>query len=490
MNEPVPAAAPGLAQRLRGSRVARGTAVTVGGQLLAQLLRVAGNLVLARLLFPEAFGLMALVNVLMIGLNAISDVGLQPAIIRHARGDDRRFLDTAWTVQASRGVLLWIAGSLLGLPMAAFYGEPQLAAIAPFACLSALATGFTSTKIATLTRRLLPSRVVAIEIGSQAISLAVMVGLAYQLRSVWALVAGGLLASLLRMAASHLVLPGRTNRFAWDRDAARELLQFGKWITLSSIFTFVAMRADVVMLGKLLPLERLGIYSIGVILSGVVRDVMGQVTRFVVMPTISAANREGGDAVALSVVRMRRGILPVALVGVLGATIVAPAFFTFLYDERYRDAAWIAQLSMLAVWFSYLTDVTGSALLAAGDSRAWAVSNGFKAVATSAGCAAGFAVYGLVGLLLGAAAAAAATYLVATALLARHGPLVVAGDLPYTIAALVLAFVAAGVPRLLVPAGADQLLAIATLATGALVLLPIAPYALHRLRETPSPNRS
>jgi O-antigen/teichoic acid export membrane protein len=482
-----PAATPALARRLLGSRAARGTVVTVLGQVLAQGLRVAGNLMLARLLFPEAFGLMALVNVLMIGLNAISDVGLQPAIVRHARGDDRRFLDTAWTLQAGRGFVLWAAGALIGVPMAAFYGEPQLAAIAPAACLAAAATGLASTKVATLTRSLAPSRVVMIEIGSQALALAVMVVLAYRLRSVWALVAGGLVAALLRMLASHFALPGPGNRLAWHRDVARELVHFGKWITISSIFTFVAMRVDVALLGKLLSLEALGIYSVGVILSGVVRDVLGQVTRFVVMPTVSAANREGGDAMARSVERVRRGLLPIALLGVLAASVVAPAFFTFLYDERYRDAAWIAQLSMLGVWFSYLTDVTGSGLLAAGDSRAWAVSNAFKAFATSAGCALGFAAGGLVGLMLGSAAASAATYLVAARLLTQHGARVVAGDLPYTLAALVLGLAAAGLPRLVVEGGDDRLLALATLASGAAAALPVGLWALRSLRGTVAP---
>jgi hypothetical protein len=114
-------------------------------------------------LFPEAFGLMALVNMLMLGLAAISDVGLQPAIIRHARGDEQRFLDTAWTIQVIRGVILWGIGSALAIPMARFYNEPELVTIVPIATLSALLAGFTSTKIVTLTRHMRPGRVVTIE---------------------------------------------------------------------------------------------------------------------------------------------------------------------------------------------------------------------------------------------------------------------------------------------------------------------------------------
>jgi O-antigen/teichoic acid export membrane protein len=140
------------------ARAASGTMVSVVGQAASQGLRLVSNLILSKLLFPEAFGLMALVNMLMLGLAAISDVGLQPAIIRHARGDEQRFLDTAWTIQVIRGVILWGIGSALAIPMADFYNEPELVTIVPIATLSALLAGFTSTKIVTLTRHMRPGR--------------------------------------------------------------------------------------------------------------------------------------------------------------------------------------------------------------------------------------------------------------------------------------------------------------------------------------------
>ena len=96
---PLDPQAPAPANRALGldslrSRAASGTVVSLAGQVAAQGLRLVSNLILSKLLFPEAFGLMALVNMLMLALTAISDVGIQPAIIRHARGDEQRFLDT------------------------------------------------------------------------------------------------------------------------------------------------------------------------------------------------------------------------------------------------------------------------------------------------------------------------------------------------------------------------------------------------------------
>ncbi|HBB84471.1 MAG TPA: polysaccharide biosynthesis protein, partial [Sulfitobacter sp.] len=75
----------------------------------AQAIRLASNLILTRLLFPEAFGLMALIQVVIVGLTLFSDVGIGPSIAQSKRGDDRDFLNTAWTIQAIRGGCLWLA---------------------------------------------------------------------------------------------------------------------------------------------------------------------------------------------------------------------------------------------------------------------------------------------------------------------------------------------------------------------------------------------
>jgi hypothetical protein len=82
-----------------------------------------GNLILTRLLFPEAFGLMALVQVFLSGLQMFSDIGIQTSVIRSKRGEDPAFLDTAWTVQVLRGGLLWLGCLGIAGPAAAFYEE-------------------------------------------------------------------------------------------------------------------------------------------------------------------------------------------------------------------------------------------------------------------------------------------------------------------------------------------------------------------------------
>ncbi len=107
-----------------------------------QGLRLASNLILTRILFPEAFGLMALVAMVTTGISLFSDIGLGPAISQNPRGDDPEFLDTAWVMQVIRGVGLWLVTCLLALPVAQFYGEPDLALYLPIAGLPSPSTGW------------------------------------------------------------------------------------------------------------------------------------------------------------------------------------------------------------------------------------------------------------------------------------------------------------------------------------------------------------
>lgn len=108
------------------SRAIRGSLWTLGGYGTSQLLRFASNLILTRLLFPEAFGLMSLVHIFLQGLEMFSDIGIAPNIIHSDRGDDPSFLNTAWTVQAIRGGGLWLLACAIAWPAARFYSEPML----------------------------------------------------------------------------------------------------------------------------------------------------------------------------------------------------------------------------------------------------------------------------------------------------------------------------------------------------------------------------
>ena len=125
-------------------RAAQGSLWEMSGRFAQQGLRLAGNLILTRLLFPEAFGLMAMVNVVIRGIQMFSDVGIRGSIISDRRGDDPRFLNTAWTFQICRGFLIWLATCVEAWFAARVYGAPELLLMIPVAGLNSAIGGFRS----------------------------------------------------------------------------------------------------------------------------------------------------------------------------------------------------------------------------------------------------------------------------------------------------------------------------------------------------------
>jgi O-antigen/teichoic acid export membrane protein len=192
---------------LRGNllmaRVLRSASWIMLGYGASQMIRLASNLILTRLLFPEAFGLMALITVITVGLTLFSDVGIAPSIAQSTRGDDPAFLDTAWTIQVMRGFGLWLVACALALPIAAFYDQPDLAGYLPIAALTLVVSGFNPTRIETAHRHLLMGRLTALDLASQAIGIATMVVLAVIWQSVLALIVGGVVQAIAKLALTH-----------------------------------------------------------------------------------------------------------------------------------------------------------------------------------------------------------------------------------------------------------------------------------------------
>ncbi|WP_397543988.1 oligosaccharide flippase family protein [Roseovarius salis] len=402
------------------ARILRSVSWVVVGHAGTQALRLASNLILTRILFPEAFGLMALVTMVTVGLMMFSDVGIGPAVTRSPRGDEPAFLNTAWTIKVIRGCALWIVTMLLAWPFARFYGHPELALYLPVAGLSLVAQGFLPTRVTTARRHLLLGRVTMLDLASQVLGLGLMVILALWTRSVLALVVGSVLSQVIKLWLMWAFLPGHRDRFQIERPALRELIGFGKWIFLSTALVFVGTQGDKAVMGKLLTLETLGIYNIGFFLASfplmmgqsVAQDVLVSVYRDR-PPHASAENRR----------KLRR--MRFLITGGLGLLLllmayIGPPLVAFLYDQRYHAAG--AMMVLMACGF--LPQAIGltydKAALAAGDSRGFFLYTGVRSALQMGLLVIGLVNYGLIGGLVSYGVAMLAAYPLLLRLALRH----------------------------------------------------------------------
>jgi len=443
-------------------------------------LRMVSNLILTRLLVPEAFGLMALISVLMTGLAMFSDMGISSSVVQNKRGDDPAFLNTAWTLQIIRGFVLWIFAALFADAMAMAYRQPELRVLILAAGLTTVAAGFNSVGLLQLRRHLEVKRLAAIDVSGQLLTGIATVVWAWFWPSVWALVWGGLLGALTKLLISHWAAGAHRCRFAWDESARADLLGFGKWIFVSTILFFLAGQADRLIFGRLLSVSTLGVFSIAATLAAIPTQVVWQIGHSILFPALS---RVGHEPEAMRRVYIR-SLRPLLVLGALPVACLAaggPELVEVLYDARYAEAGWMLQILAVGAWFQIPQASSGSAVLALGRPQALAFSNGAKFLALVVFLPLGHWGFGVAGTLAGVAAAELIRY-ASLALAMRSAKLPGLGT-DVALTAIVGGLAAAG---LLASGGIEQLGGGALarlLGSGIAVAVLWLPIALFLLRE-------
>jgi O-antigen/teichoic acid export membrane protein len=341
-------------------RIIGASSWVISGHLVAQLLRLGGNLIMTRLLVPEMFAVMAVAGIFLLGLNLFSDVGLRQNIIQSEHGTDPVFLNTAWIVQILRGVILWLIG--LGLATAfqtmntaqmwtesSVYAEPVLPYVLIAISFNALIIGFESTKMALANRDLKLKFLVRNQILPQVAGLIVMISWALIDRSVWALVAGSLVVNILKVILSHIWVPGPNNKLQWDKSHFINIFSFGKWIFLNSILGFLIISGDRILLGGLVEAKILGLYVIAFFLADATRQIILKIIASVLFPALSEIVRGKVKDLQAVYYRIR---LPIDIVSLTGAGFLFASGSTIieiLYDDRYLPAGHMLEMLSIAL---------------------------------------------------------------------------------------------------------------------------------------------
>lgn len=334
---------------------------SIVGHGLTQLIRLGSNLIMTRLLVPEMFGVMSIAITLTIILGLLSDLGVQQNIMQSSRGNDPEFLDTAWVVQITRGLGLWLIavaisialyfGNIAGwLPEKSVYAVPILPLVIAITGFSAVIAGFQSTKIATAHRGFNQKRLMQIGLISQLIGLLFMVAMASYKPTIWALVGGTLIAAAVTTVLSHLWIPGHTNRFRIEKSALHEQMAFGKWVFLSSGLYVLATHGDKLLLGAYIETDTLGLYVIAAIMINAIAGVIHKLFFTVSLPALCEIARTNRSRLHEVYNRLSTpgDLLMLLLTGLLFAA--GHLIIDALYDPRYQNAGIMLELLALSLF--------------------------------------------------------------------------------------------------------------------------------------------
>jgi O-antigen/teichoic acid export membrane protein len=316
---------------------------------------MAGSLILTRILFPEAFGLMATVTTVLVMIQLFADTGVQLSIIQNPHGAEPEFLNTAWIISIGRGFILFGVIALAAWPVSVLYGDPALVPLFLVMAFNPLILGFENPAIVLLVKNFRVEKKFVLDVAIQLFGLVASIVLAYFLKSAIALAYGAIFSALVRVVGSYMVQP-YSPRLAWNKEYGSELFNFGKFVFVNTIITWFALNADVLIVGKLLGMEPLGVYQIGRNIGNVVPLFFMSILAQAYMPAVSSV---AGDFSRIVIMYNRTCAFILTLVTPAAMCV---AFFSrdiigLLYDPRYEGA----YIALCWITISGIFTVLGSA---------------------------------------------------------------------------------------------------------------------------------
>jgi len=279
------------------SRVQSGViwnAISVSSTYLAGLVRL---IVVARLLAPADFGLIGMALTVVTGLNALTTIGVEISVIKAKfKSDEELFthLDTLWTVDLIRRVLLAILLAVLAYPASRFYREDRLYQILILFSLLPFIQGFQNIGLLIYRKMIDFRRIVWLELATNFLTAATTIALVVWTRNVWALVLSQLVSALIGVVLSYVFHPYRPHPRI-DKGALKLVLGFGKYAFMLGVLGYVMMMADNILLGKLYSAAVLGTYVIAYNLA--VLPLHGIATVIVSVTFPAYAEISGGNSV-------------------------------------------------------------------------------------------------------------------------------------------------------------------------------------------------
>ena len=309
------------------------------------IMTIVRSIILARLLMPEVFGLMAVCLIVIRSVEVFTRTGVNAALIhRQASFDEAR--DTAFSIMVTRGFILSAVIFFSAPYIALFYSNDSLATLIKVIGISFIFNGFNNINTVALAKELDFKRLTYLEQAAALVNTIVVILLAFLLRNIWALIIGHVIFSAVQMAMSYIFIPGKL-RFRFNRQISRELYKYGKYITGLSIVIFVASEIDSAVLAKIVGMNDLGYYVIAATLANLPATQISKVASKIMFPAYSKLQ---GNLPALREAYLRtvKLVASIAIPAAAGLMVLASQIIHVIYGSKWAPA--IIPLQILCIF--------------------------------------------------------------------------------------------------------------------------------------------
>lgn len=344
-----------------------GVAWMLGFRLFDRVAGIISILVLARLLLPEHFGVVALASAVVAFIELLSSLGLDTILIQQ-RELTRDHYDTAWTIQMGIALLCAFLLSLAAWPASLFFHEPRLQAIVYALAFGLLLDGAVNIRIVDFRREMRFDKEFLFMAVRRVVAVVVTMISAFALRNEWALAIGIVSSRATGVCMSYLMRPHRPRPTLVLR---RELLGKSTWLFLSNVVQFARQRASDFALGRLTGASSVGAYSLAADLANVVSQELVSPINRVALPDLSARATENAISRRFDLITGQLAIVLAPLC--LGLSACASVLVPLLFGPVWASSADVLRVLAIAGLIAGLASNIGVGFLSLGHYRpnAW-----------------------------------------------------------------------------------------------------------------------
>lgn len=328
------------------SRIVKATKWSSITEVVAKLITPITSIILARLLTPEAFGVVATLTMVISFAEIFTDAGFQKYLIQHEFTDaidKEQSTNVAFWSNLTMSLFIWLIIGVFADPLAAMVGNPGLGHVLTIACVSIPLAAFSSIQMALYKRDLDFKTLFKVRIVGICIPLLVTVPLAFYLRSYWALVIGTI-ATNCANAVLLTVYSKWKPRFFYSFLKLKEMFSFSAWSVVEAISIWLTGYVDVFIIGVYLNEHYLGLYKTSMTIVG---QIMGLVTAATTPILFSSLSRLQDDDNAFQTLFFKFQKLVGLLVIPLGVGIYC---YSDLVTKILLGDQWLEASSFIGLW--------------------------------------------------------------------------------------------------------------------------------------------
>lgn len=263
-------------------------------EIIAKLITPITNIILARILTPEAFGVVATLTMVISFAEIFTDAGFQKYLIQHEfkdKVDLEQSTNVAFWSNLTLSFIIWLFIGIFSEPIAVLVGNPGLGYVLTIACVSIPLASFSSIQMALYKRNLDFKTLFKVRIVGICIPIVVTVPLAIYFRDFWALVIGTIASNI----ANAILLTAYSSwkpEFYYSLTKLREMFSFTSWSMIEAISIWLTGYVDVFIIGVYLNEHYLGLYKTSITVVG---QIMGLITSATTPILFSALSRLQND---------------------------------------------------------------------------------------------------------------------------------------------------------------------------------------------------